>query len=468
MCVNSKLVYTRALHADNLSAIRINTKCGNCIECNLSKVDGYLLRCSSELALLIRKRSGFVYFDTLTYNDKNLPRDLGFSHFRLSDVRTFVRTLKRYINETYPLSAKDRKKYFKLSYLITCEYGTTPGATHRPHYHCLFFVDHPLCSAAKFHELITKAWKKGHTDLSHNSDYTRGVVYSSCSIPGYIPRPVKNALMYVCKYVAKDNSLDEKIKTLSPEQIEVANLYEFKPRPIISINFGKCLLHELEQAQNLIDKGYFSFRQPGDKKPREIPIPAYYYRKLFYNVVKTIDKDGKQHVEWVPIADKLVEFKTKHLEKNISTRINVLKSLLSTDYANDIYAGTSQSYRTYIYQLLNGRTLKDYVIYTQFYRNRYNRDNIINVQNYTLQSVAPLIDKPRFDLQLYDCLDFQQRRKFISNYLINQNSAPEFEHFDDVYTLFSVLESKLKKQKALNAEKIYLEKKKLKSLYLHV
>lgn len=105
--------------------------CGQCIGCRLERSRQWAIRCMHESQLYDDN-----CFLTLTYNDENLPRDLGLDH---QHYQLFMKRL--------------RKKYGKgIRYYMCGEYGDQFG---RPHYHaCIFNHD--------FHDKIFWKEKNGN------------------------------------------------------------------------------------------------------------------------------------------------------------------------------------------------------------------------------------------------------------------------------------------------------------------
>lgn len=99
----------------------VTVPCGQCIGCRLERSRNWAVRCVHESSLYEKN-----CFLTLTYNDKNLPKNLSLnkSHFQ----KFLKRLRKKYPNETI--------RYFHCG-----EYGEQFA---RPHYHaCIFGFDFP-------------------------------------------------------------------------------------------------------------------------------------------------------------------------------------------------------------------------------------------------------------------------------------------------------------------------------------
>ena len=122
------------------------------------------------------ENGGYVYFDTLTYDNEHLPKVSDFTNkikrgskddfscYNTEHIRLFLVRLRRFA-EYYNNSLKDNLKYF-----VTSEYGDRKEyidergrkrrGTERPHYHVLFFVKNNAISVYKLSMLIDQAWGK--------------------------------------------------------------------------------------------------------------------------------------------------------------------------------------------------------------------------------------------------------------------------------------------------------------------
>lgn len=102
------------------SQIPIQVPCGQCVGCRLERSRQWAMRCMDEAQM--HKNNSFI---TLTFNDKNLPKDgsLDVRHFQL-----FMKKLRKTIKQS-------------VRYYHCGEYGEKFG---RPHYHaCLFGYGFP-------------------------------------------------------------------------------------------------------------------------------------------------------------------------------------------------------------------------------------------------------------------------------------------------------------------------------------
>ena len=145
MCLRPLHLRTSALRLsfDGGQPFWLSVPCGRCAECDKLASDSYYLRAYYHARSCI-EHGGYVYFDTLTYRDADLPRisdisplpeDLDFPRFNYMHTRLFFVRLRTY------LKRKGYAAKHAFSYFLSSEYGSSPQHTHRPHYHVLFFVD---------------------------------------------------------------------------------------------------------------------------------------------------------------------------------------------------------------------------------------------------------------------------------------------------------------------------------------
>ena len=182
MCLNPKKIRNPAKRLSMYGGqpLYFNVPCGNCADCKKKKRLEWRFRAYHHINNIIN-RGGYVYFDTLTYDEDHVPHlsdfisldsfvpslieqrngiSVGiqdFTCFCHSHWKNFLKNLRRQLDYHY--------NGCKFDYFLTSEYGTKEGFTHRPHYHILFFVHdsskiHPL----DFSKVIKKCWDYGRTD----------------------------------------------------------------------------------------------------------------------------------------------------------------------------------------------------------------------------------------------------------------------------------------------------------------
>lgn len=139
--------------------------CGQCIGCRIDKSQAWALRCVHEASQ--HERNSFV---TLTYEDAELPDDLGLD---VRDFQLFCKRLRKYVGPF---------RFFHCG-----EYGPE---NLRPHYHALLFgVDFhedrvPLRSAGSHvlyrSDLLDRAWRKGFASIGNLTFQSAAYVARYC------------------------------------------------------------------------------------------------------------------------------------------------------------------------------------------------------------------------------------------------------------------------------------------------
>lgn len=381
-------------------------------------------------------KNGFVYFDTLSYDDEHLPhindvfkkyhfydydvrrkdkglnpfyelemdKSMNFSCFSHEDYRYFLVRLRRQL-EYHGMDVKNDLKYF-----MSCEYGSdnvykdaygrVRKGTKRPHYHILFFVNNPTIDGFEFSRMVDKCWQKGRTD---------GLPYKSYS---YVARHIFRAgtlltdnlrVRKVCNYVAKYVNKDGEWKKLIEERLEkvfklvynddfwrdvdLRDKYKKLVRDIDvfhrqSHGFGEYALfaQDEDEIKNMLNTGMMSM--PDDKKGvhgKHIPIPKYYQMKIFW--IQYRDSNGSLRWKRTELGSRfgLEQFKRNldRQKKNIhdwfNANITVHNQFVKYDDLKDV-----DKVRKQIMDWLDGRTLDDYVNYQMIYkgriRSRYSMD----------------------------------------------------------------------------------------------
>lgn len=305
-CLNPILIPNNSRYLkfyDGLPLKRL-VACNHCYECLKSKS----LQMSFRLYWTLREtidKGGFVYFDTLTYRECDVPHvsdlfpsistDLDCYCFNRSHIRYFFVKLRRYLTSAgYPVA-------HNLKYFLVTEYGVDDRFTHRPHIHLLLFVNFPV-NPVVFSRFIDKSWNFGKTD---------GVTYNPVSyvLQHNVIRDANfKVTNYIAKYMRKQSSyqsvIDKRINHL------INNLDKDNMSSVDYSNEVKRIKRELDQF-NLVSHGVGSYyenfvdlaelaQQPFVSLPVSdnvytLQLPFYFKRRLFYSVVK--DEFGDRHYE---------------------------------------------------------------------------------------------------------------------------------------------------------------------------
>lgn len=441
---------TKKINPTGGQQLLLSVGCGHCAECITLKRNEWYFRTYYQVQDTL-KNGGYIYFDTLTYRDSDLPHlssvtGMDFSSVGVKDfvcfdfthIRNFFKNLRR------QLSYKYGKVDFK--YFVTSEYGTDDRYTHRPHYHVMFYVYskiHPFV----FSEYVSKCWPYGRTDgiRYHSNKYISEHTYGYDLGFGINTdfKIISSLCMYVSKYVTKDSTFTKtlnKRKRLLSQVVDDDEVIKELFRSIDmfhrqSQGFGLGYLSTLQES----DIDAFALdsmvRMPDTKKVvMSIPLPMYYKRKLFYRTVKT-DDDTRA---WV-LNERGQEYMKKRLLANVDTTF---------DRYNGIYINMPHESKSYVNKLLNGRTLKDFVSYKVLYKGRVRANNnysgyqnfnkfMIN-EEYNLLRWLPNIIKSCL-CQCNDFFTFGVEDKHVKIPRIRQLSFFDTDLECDVYTLDSFI-----------------------------
>lgn len=245
--------------------IFLDVPCGKCSACKSSKRMEWYVRAYYEYLDTVNS-GGFVYYLTLTYNNKSLPK------FKLND-NTFIACfnsldIRNYIKRVRMTCMRNLDPDFEFKFFLTSEYG---GNTHRPHYHVLFFVKNATYKY-RFKGIARRQWFQGFTAPGKLNN---GEVNS----PG--------ALRYVAKYVCKDITTDTYFAGLL-KKIPNSSFDDFircQPFTRVSQKFG---LYALDVAdKDNIEQGIIKVPLKGGfgvtRLPRYLDLKAHYEKSLNVN-----------------------------------------------------------------------------------------------------------------------------------------------------------------------------------------
>lgn len=415
MCTNPIQIYNRSSQISfRGQALLFTVPCGQCEECKKVKSNEYTLRSYFEYQDCI-SNGGYVYFDTLTYANKYLPKHFGIAHFSRSNITLCLKELRVYLTRA-GYQVKDNLKYF-----ITSEYG---GKTHRPHYHVLFFITIPDLDVKTFWYFLNKAWKFGFIDRL-NTAPTR-VVNSTA------------ALNYVSKYVQKDqewqNVVDAKLaklKRIGADSQLQDKLKDFQPFHLQSQQFGASFIKYYD-LDKLMQDGFITIP---DRKYliKNYSIPTYYKRKLFYNLIR---EDNKYRWQ---LNDLGKQYKTNQIDNIIALISKRYKDILDNipSYYQDNF--DLSIVPRLINQYLDGRTIEDFATYLAVYRNKLysSKKPLPNYKDfYKLSLNEGTIDSHLYDESPSIRSSFRSR---LDQYRITQFRYHQFRNFDSLYLLFKAI-----------------------------
>lgn len=437
MCLRPIQIYNKSNKISYRGSALIYTiPCGQCEECKKLKSSEYILRSYIQYMDTVSK-GGYAYFDTLTYNDENLPIDYGIEHFRRRDVTLTLKRLRVNL-ERAGYAVKDNLKYF-----VTSEYG---GINHRPHFHCIFYITIPNLDPRVFWKFLNKSWIYGFIDKEK----------------GVIGRVVNStaALNYVAKYVQKDqewqNVVDSKIYYLENFN---APIKDYQPFHLQSQGYGANFLNFIP-LEDIIKNGYIEIPDKQFIK-KKYALPNYYKRKLFYYHDK--DKDGKIH--W-HLNDRGLDYKVNRLDEQIEKVAQNYKDIYNN--LNSYNIDPNDKFDVNIAEqvinaMLDDRSYKDFATYVLVYRNKMWNDN--DIPDYkTFYKLSLLEGDEDNDLYSND-LEYKQMMRFeMSKIKIHQDRCHEFREFDELYHIFQLVVQFVNYSKDQNIKKINNTRNRLKKV----
>lgn len=501
-------INARSICADGAQLLKSQVPCGTCAECVKAKRNEWFIRSYYEMRHT-HSQGGYVYFDTLTYNDENIPRlshyvDVGkygikdFTCFRLEDIRNFFKRLRRQIAYHYGI----KNQAFK--YFLTSEYGSDPRFTHRPHYHVLFYVTAPILPH-KLSRLVAKCWTLGRTDgLPYQSvNYVNQHIYYKLS-SNY--EAISSVCMYVSKYVTKSSSFvnqlerrkqqlltafttdnDGKITSLCNEDDIKVLFRQIDMFHRQSQGFGLSYLNNIDArtAELLEDDKCQITYDLGPVLDHVYPLPMYYKRKLYYKCKRR--DDGTYY--W-----QLTEAGFKHF---CDVRVRSVDTI-ATQYM-DMLNNADTFYSDAFFRFLGKRDISELVIYERFYKGRMRDSKAItyypadvhfgltdteaNLYDWMqLQRKASLVNSSQDVHNVVEfpdgqriCIDLSDKysnlfiktivrnynkNDFYEKFTFNQNSCAEFQYFDDALSVIQFLrkQSAVVKQNTFDYQETLKEK----------
>lgn len=507
MCIKPIKIYNNShtINKNSFQKMIYYVPCGKCCECELQKQNEFQIRNYWQCVETLENK-GFIVFDTLTYDNNNLPSarkelkdyveipaNKDFSCFRKSDFVKFFKLLKTRISR----QGYDAKK---IKYFLASEYGTDNRFTHRPHYHILFFVSDNKISPYYFSLLVSELWKYGRTD---GIKYQGVEYFQQKRLFTELNNNVIKACEYVSKYVTKDSDFE---KIIESRKKYITSLFTFDKKSIQNSYSGRLIIRHIMQPINqfhLQSQGhgirfiksfnydtyvYNSYKidiQRSCKIGEKCNMPSYYRRKLFQY------QNDKKEWKYNELGQREYKERINIIESNLNKLLNNWYNNLNSDQKNDVD------------YLLDGRKLSDYTNYMINYKDRIQLDDEYNnflIYNYlsSKNKTKTELPKPsevhekRFDngkkcdiLYFYNtasdndkyCMRFTTMnfnpidickhkhiiltKTFVFHNTINSRRYYQFRKFDELFNYFV----KSNKQQSEIRQKEYNEEKRLRRLY---
>lgn len=379
MCLNPRRLVNPQKRISKLGGqmFALEVPCGECAECKeMMRTEWYFrsyYQCKE-----IYDANGYVYFDTLTYDNEHLPhvsdiidlkdKDLDFPCFNVAHYRRFLLDVRQHL-------ARNGYDDVKFGYFMTTEYGLNPkdGRTFRPHYHILFFVKNNRLHPSRLSKIVAKYWKYGRTDglPYQNWEYVKKHVFGKTYTRDFVH--MRSVCNYVSKYVTKDSDFQQIInerlgklyESIDRESYILAKNKREKYKKVKraidqfhrqSQGFGAYMLVDPEVDLAKVTKTGMMSMPDRNSIIKHTPISSYYLRKLFYEKKK--DREGNEY--WT-LSDMGKVWKLERWLKTLE--------VMEKRY-RELYQNVSVAQQQKIDNYLGNRTLKDFCIYNLFYKGR--------------------------------------------------------------------------------------------------
>lgn len=500
MCDNPITIYNNSnyINLKRFDVLR-TVPCGKCVSCQRSKQLEYAIRGYYEYKECVDD-GGFVYWDTLTYNDNYLPSFLGFPCFSKDDIQKYFKRLRRQLDFKFNIPSS------ALRYFLTCEYGSQHK---RPHYHVIFFVHSNKISCSDFHQLLVTCWRnvkrrvpslrcngsprlhrdgspiyryiydvRGNTDLSHAADPSKGLLVNNAAITYTSKYIVKedSYIMTLCANI-NDSLLARGLPSLSYQDFKD----HFQPFHLQSVGFGSYLercpgQHKyIEDLSCTLPVGFDGHNSVNNK----YRLPMYYIKRLFYEPV--IEPDGRLSMyKTKEYCDKLYKRESKSFDqfvfsteariKGINNLYNLIKNFgdhavcyrlcKKVDSFRSLYKGSKNTLYDSIISCLHGRSVREFCSYLKYSRSWFNQKNIktdceeiIKHRIYDVGVVSNPLRSSSVDRYIYS------RKLSVRNNLL-------YGSFEDLYNLLNEFNSAFSSYALLREEELREKKRDLKAIKL--
>lgn len=445
------------------SAYFQNVPCLECPECKKKKASDFVARFYYDAESTLNK-GGFLYLDTLTWNEKQVHKHFKVRHFSDDDVKRFKANMEKLgINKILAHRGQSRahknidaaKALYRLDckLLLVEEYG---GDFHRPHIHLSVFNRIPFFTPQDIEDMIICSWvnEKGVRlgGIENKNPYLKLV------------RSKVGAAKYISDYLAKDDDYYSTIQKRASEIIKKFGINsktyerfqcllsnEFKPKTYIYQGFGRSI-EEVYKAPALLARNKITIPDSFAVK-KEIPIPAYTVRRVFKTRIRR--DDGSYKEVWTNEGiNYAIRFERKRKEsverfyKSVVESVDSFGRFLNYD-ENKTRVAVKDYYISRLSGLLAGRSIADFVYYKMYYKGRICDE----AYRYVNEGVQPKTyyqyeykfeDRIKMLNQVYNDdfrrdMHLSQDIRVFRPFVVSENSNPKWKDFDKLDSLFDSL-----------------------------
>lgn len=332
----------------------LQVPCGHCAQCATNKSNEWYFR-SYHQTLDCLNNGGYVLFDTLTYRNSDLPHISDF--VSVPDGCDYPCFNSRHIQL---FNKKLRKRCSKLGscykFFLTSEYGTSEHHSHRPHYHILIYSDGKI-EPLLLSRYIAECWSFGRTDgiPYKTSYYVRNNVFTSDKFADSLRtcRYVSKYIQKSCKFQSEVNKrLDKIMLSIADKMID--GWLDSPHAKRVRMKYSRLINQFHRQSKEYGASFMYSFdisdfdsisniSMPDcDKVHFSIPLPQYYKRKFFYDVVKIDGNDT-----WIPneLGMKYLRYRDSKLKSDLVNRFEACNCQAGTSFDSVKLADYVVNYR---------------------------------------------------------------------------------------------------------------------------
>ena len=448
--------------------------CGNCENCRKLRSLDYTIRSYYDYLWFTstdyNNFKGFVMFDTLTYDDRHLPKKKIFGKefvcFSSQDIRNFKSKLeKSAVNRLLDIrhlshNPKNRsevrseiRKCFRVN--ITEEFGEQK---HRPHIHILVYNKIPEFTSSIIETLYMSSWTDskgkmlgGVEDIPSKNKIVQGL----------------GKIIYISGYVNKDTEFYTKELTDVLKSLTKKEQNEFIPHNYYYRGFGIHLFDYYTES-DLLERGAKIKLPDGKNGYKYFTLPKYNLDKLIRDVQKVEDEDGKK--VYLRVLNKRGAdyyrnvFRQKHIEmeNDYDELLNIAKNYQYVD--NSQYnLGDEDKYTWYnmLKKKMKEADVNCYQLatYSMLYRGRYGAINPDTGQ-------ARPLKLDNVERRLKECYNDKYHSDYETIQKIYQSGIFHNEKLDEIVGMFEYLNrfksvNKVEEKKYLEAPKSrFVSKKK--------
>ena len=502
-CYNPITISNRKLHyKSGFDKPSLVVPCGKCLACQSSMQNDWTIRIYFHWKKYINMRDergnkGRVLFITNTYrqNDspiygkKSIPRRfffrvdpytkkrtrVNFTCFSKEHIDTYINSVRKYFRRHYDIGKNSSDT--SINYIVCCEYGSTEGKTHAPHYHIFLFF--PPCSASneEIRNKCDELWSHGfslYTPMVNGGAFVNTIY----------------AIKYVAKYCCKDLAYYSRpeIKELVNDKKKKKYFRHALPTHWQSNGFGESMSLYLNSVSNPFESIISGVRMECDLFRYNVPL--YVRNKMLYDIYYLKDSKGEVQHTLRKLNEFGYKFYSYKFDKDLDSQEILLKNNLTAVGLSRFFSDNNDlkkwykeffnedpfdnynivDLRDYLISLVKPFNVRDLAKYSLVFRGHVQSDLTRD-----LFGSADLLDSAK-DVYMVRALDdFKEECTFADLYFVDIESMDNYNLLSKIYDVFTDFEScllvlddlkrRLSKFKSEASYQRYVEMKKIRDQF---